>query len=84
MQVRCAVQLAARFAAAAVGAIILLLGPFMMTLAVDVLTHSIHIHATTLVLKYVAHHNHCRGWFEYDADRSREWGATMCAAAASQ
>ena len=35
-------QLAASFAAAAVGAIILLLSPFMMTLAVDVLTHSIH------------------------------------------
>jgi len=40
MQVRCTVQLAASFAAAAVGAIILLL---MMTLAVDVLTHSIHM-----------------------------------------
>ena len=39
MQVRCTVQLAASFAAA-VGAIILLL---MMTLAVDVLTHSIHM-----------------------------------------
>ena len=43
MQVRCTVQLAASFAAAAVGAIILLLSPFMMTLAVDVLTHSIHM-----------------------------------------
>tara|TARA_B100000929_G_C15378487_1_gene376957 strand:+ start:20 stop:418 length:399 start_codon:yes stop_codon:yes gene_type:complete len=40
MQVRCTVQLAASFAAAAVGAIILLL---MMTLAVDVFTHSIHM-----------------------------------------
>ena len=40
LQVRCTVQLAASFAAAAVGAIILLL---MMTLAVDVLTHSIHM-----------------------------------------
>ena len=42
MQVRCTVQLEASFAAAeaAVGAIILLL---MMTLAVDVLTHSIHM-----------------------------------------
>ena len=45
MQVRCTVQLEASFAAAeaAVGAIILLLSPFMMTLAVDVLTHSIHM-----------------------------------------
>ena len=45
MQVRCTVQLEASFAAAeaAVGAIILLLSPFMMSLAVDVLTHSIHM-----------------------------------------
>ena len=43
MQVRCTVQLEASFAAAAVGAIILLLSPFMMTLTVDVLTHSIHM-----------------------------------------
>ena len=43
MQVRCTVQLEASFAAAAVGAIILLLSPFMLTLTVDVLTHSIHM-----------------------------------------
>ena len=43
MQVRCTVQLEASFAAAAVGAIILLLSPFMMTLTVAVLTHSIHM-----------------------------------------
>ena len=43
MQVRCTVQLEASFAAAGVGAIILLLSPFMMTIAVDVLTHSIHM-----------------------------------------
>ena len=76
MQVRCTVQLAASFAAAAVGAV--------HDDARGGRPHALNTHATTLILKYVAHHNHCRGWFEYDTDRSREWGATMCAAAASQ
>ncbi len=81
MQVRCTVQLEASFAAAAVGAIIL------QPLHDDARggrPHALNTHATTLILKYVAHHNHCRGWFEYDTDRSREWGAPMCAAAASK
>ena len=36
--------------------------------------HALNTHATTLVLKYVVHHNHCRGGFEYDTDLSHEWG----------
>ena len=72
MQVRCTVQLEASFAAAAVGAIILFAAQPLHDDARGGRSHALNTHATTLVLKYVAHHNHCRGWFEYNTDLSRE------------